>query len=622
MAKFAAVALGVAGVIGDDRTKYDEWKAFYGSNGGEEEFQVFSNNLRIIEQLQQADASASYSHMTPFANISPEDFKTRNGYHATSGATPAPLLDVSSVVSSYDWRDHGAVNPIKDQGQCGSCWAFSTVANIEGVGAVETGKLLDLSEQQLVDCDTSDSGCNGGLPSNAFEYMIKNGMGLEAESAYPYTAADGTCTKSKSQEKAFITAWQQISTDETQIAAAVQQYGPLSIGINANTFQFYSGGVSNPSSLLCNPASLDHGVAIVGFGTADGQDYWTIRNSWGTSWGEAGYIRMVRGTGACGLNTDVTTATGVSTQTLAVSDDRAKYEEWKALYGSNGAEDEFEVFSSNLRVIEQLQQDDASATYSHLSPFANISPEAFKTRNGYRATTGATPAPLLDVSSVATSYDWRDHGAVNPIKDQGQCGSCWAFSTVANVEGAGAVETGKLLNLSEQQLVDCDTSDSGCNGGLPSNAFEYMIKNGMGLEAESAYPYTAADGTCTQSKSQEKAFITAWQQVSTDETQIAAAVQQYGPLSIGINANTFQFYTGGVANPSTLLCNPASLDHGVAIVGFGTADGQDYWTIRNSWGTSWGEAGYIRMVRGTGACGLNTDVTTATGVSTQSLVTV
>jgi len=317
MVKITAVALGVAGVLGDDRAKYSEWTAAYGSNGGEEEFQVFKRNLRLIEEVQANDDSATYSHMGPFAGTSPEDFSMRMGYRATVGATQGPLLDVSSVADSYDWRDHGAVNPIKDQGQCGSCWAFSTVANVEGVGSVETGKLLSLSEQQLVDCDSSDGGCQGGLPSNAFQYMINNGMGLEGESAYPYTAADGTCHKSASQEKAFITAWHQISTDETQIAAAVQQYGPLSIGINANTFQNYQSGVANP--LFCNPAALDHGVAIVGFGTDSNKDYWTIRNSWGSTWGEAGYIRMIRGSGKCGLNTDVTTATGVSTQVLSAS---------------------------------------------------------------------------------------------------------------------------------------------------------------------------------------------------------------------------------------------------------------------------------------------------------------
>merc|ERR1712166_13979 len=145
------------------------------------------------------------------------------------------------------------------------------------------------------------------------------------------------------------------------------------------------------------------------------------------------------------------------------------------------------------------------------------------------------------------------------------------------------------------------------------------IDQGMGLEGESAYPYTAADGTCTEAKAQEKAFIAAWHQTSTDEAQIAASLQQYGPLSIGINTNTLQFYTGGVASPTKSSCNPRALDHGVAIVGFGTDSGKDYWTIRNSWGSSWGESGYFRMVRGKGKCGLNSDVTTATGVSTGAL---
>ena len=161
MVKIAA-ALLVAGVLADDQAKYNEWQAAYGNGeNSAEQFQVFQSNLRMIEQVQANDNSATYSHMGPFSAISPEDFSVRMGYRATVGATPGPLLDVSSVAASYDWRDHGAVNAVKDQGQCGSCWAFSTVANVEGVGQVETGKLLSLSEQQLVDCDSSDGGCQG-----------------------------------------------------------------------------------------------------------------------------------------------------------------------------------------------------------------------------------------------------------------------------------------------------------------------------------------------------------------------------------------------------------------------------------------------------------------------------
>jgi len=262
-----------------------------------------------------------------------------------------------------------------------------------------------------------------------------------------------------------------------------------------------------------------------------------------------------------------------------------------------------------------------SATYSHLTPFADVSTEEFSARHGFKASvrdlTEAAPlAGVANTSGLPTSFDWREKGAVNPVKNQAQCGSCWAFATVANIEGVGFVENNKLISLSEQELVDCDkkTGDQGCQGGLPTNAYQDMIKNKIGLETEAAYPYTASDGVCKAVPASEKAFISGYLSISKDEDQIAAALVKYGPLAIGINAGPMQWYHGGVANPWKLLCNPKSLDHGVAIVGFGV-DGKNYWTIRNSWGPSWGEKGYYRIVRGTGACGLNTDVSTATGIT-------
>merc|ERR1712187_770208 len=242
-------------------------------------------------------------------------------------------------------------------------------------------------------------------------------------------------------------------------------------------------------------------------------------------------------------------------------------------------------------------------------------------RNGLKAgaqdPSAAVTADFLSTSGLPDNFDWVEKGAVNPVKNQAQCGSCWAFATVANIEGAGFVDNKKLLSLSEQELVDCDkkTGDQGCQGGLPANAYNDMIQNKFGLEQETAYPYTAADGTCKASASLEKAFIGGFVKISTDEDQIAAALMQYGPLSIGINAGPMQFYAGGIAHPWKIVCNPQKLDHGVAIVGFGTESGTKYWVIRNSWGPTWGEKGYYRIVRGTGACGLNTMVASATNIT-------
>lgn len=285
---------------------------------------VFSQNLQHIEHLKVVEGgSAVYSHLTPFADVAPEEFVARNGFKASEWR-PSPegsveLLNASTLPQAFDWRAKGAVNPVKDQKSCGSCWAFATVANIEGAGFVTNQKLLSLSEQELVDCDTTtgDHGCQGGLPSNAYTDMVKNNLGLERERAYPYRAEDGECRASKSKEVAFISGWKSVSQDEGQIAAALMKYGPLAIGINAGPMQFYSGGIAHPSRFSCDPTALDHGVAIVGFGTQGGEKFWIIRNSWGAGWGEDGYYRIIRGQGACGLNTMVTTATGISLKNQA-----------------------------------------------------------------------------------------------------------------------------------------------------------------------------------------------------------------------------------------------------------------------------------------------------------------
>lgn len=278
----------------------------------ERRFAVFVENLGHIAKMQVLDAEANYTHLSPFADWTVEEFSARNTLKPqVPDASNAISLNTSGLPDSIDWVAKGAVNAVKNQGSCGSCWAFSTVANIEGVNFVKTQKLVSLSEQELVDCDKTgpdgDQGCQGGLPSNAFKFLIANKAGLEAEGKYPYSGKDGTCQAQKSDELIFISSWKQIASDEAQMAAALVQYGPLSIGINAGPMQWYMGGIADPWTILCNPKSIDHGVAIVGYGSTP-KAYWTIRNSWGASWGEKGYYRIVRGVNKCGLTTMPTTA--------------------------------------------------------------------------------------------------------------------------------------------------------------------------------------------------------------------------------------------------------------------------------------------------------------------------
>jgi hypothetical protein len=209
---------------------------------------------------------------------------------------------------------------------------------------------------------------------------------------------------------------------------------------------------------------------------------------------------------------------------------------------------------------------------------------------------------------AADSVDWVAKGAVTPIKNQGQCGSCWSFSTTGSVEGSYQIKTGKLLSLSEENLVQCDNrahggSDQGCQGGLMDNAFKWIETNG--ICTEEAYPYTSGTGTTgTCKKSCSPAVtVTKYTDVTQgDEDALADAVQGQ-PVSIAVDAagSQWQLYKSGIFNHPT--CGK-QLDHGVLAVGYGTQAGTDYWKIKNSWGTTWGQSGYMLMKRGSNMCGL------------------
>ncbi len=205
-----------------------------------------------------------------------------------------------------DWRDKGAVTPVKDQKQCGSCWAFSSTGAIEGQHFLKTKQLVSLSEQNLIDCSGSwgNHGCNGGNPFKAFNYTRDN-RGIDTEESYPYEAVEGKCRFSVKSIGATVTGYVRIPySDESALLEAVTTVGPIAVAIDASdtTFQQYSGGVYYNS--WCSTWNLDHAVLIVGYGTYGGKDYWLVKNSWGEDWGMDGYIRMARNkNNNCGIAT-------------------------------------------------------------------------------------------------------------------------------------------------------------------------------------------------------------------------------------------------------------------------------------------------------------------------------
>eukprot|EP00824_Muranothrix_gubernata_P020998 TRINITY_DN4297_c3_g1_i1.p1 TRINITY_DN4297_c3_g1~~TRINITY_DN4297_c3_g1_i1.p1 ORF type:complete len:329 (+),score=90.29 TRINITY_DN4297_c3_g1_i1:109-1095(+) len=292
------------------RTNFKMFLANHGKVYTEQEFatrmEIFHANLAKIDELNDQDPTGVYG-ITQFADLTEAEFRslylTLDAHSFPQGLTALTAPPALKTPDSWDWRDKGAVTDVKDQGQCGSCWAFSTTGNLEGLNYVKNNKLIPLSEQQLVDCDHLDSGCSGGLPSNAYQYVEENG--IESEEDYPYTARDENCKADPSKSVLRLTGWKQLPTDEGDLSTWVAGNWPASIGINATPLQFYTGGIADPSS--CNPQQLNHGVLIVGYGTEAGKDFWIVKNSWGGAWGEQGYFRIIRGKGACGLNTMATT---------------------------------------------------------------------------------------------------------------------------------------------------------------------------------------------------------------------------------------------------------------------------------------------------------------------------
>jgi cathepsin F len=297
----------------DDTVLFEAYKAQFNKqySSPDEEALRFENFKLSMDRIQSRNSPVF--GLTKYSDMSVEEFKsTLLGYVRPESKSDVGVLPTGDVAvpQTLDWRTQNMVTPVKDQGQCGSCWAFSTVENIESMycmkNKIDCTTFAPLSPQEIVDCDTTDQGCDGGDPPTAYAFVMQEG-GLEDDSDYPYTAADGTCAFQSSLVKVTITNWQYATTnsDEPTMQNNLVSWGPLSICVDAEPWQDYTSGIMMASD--CSN-SLDHCVQLVGYDMTNSTPFWIVRNSWGLDWGEDGYIRLQYGQDTCGCADEATSA--------------------------------------------------------------------------------------------------------------------------------------------------------------------------------------------------------------------------------------------------------------------------------------------------------------------------
>ncbi|XP_028749525.1 procathepsin L-like [Peromyscus leucopus] len=286
--------------------EWHEWKTRHGKtysmNEEGQKRAVWENNRKMIELHNEDYAKGKHGfslEMNAFGDLTNIEFKElMTGFQGQETKEmkvfQEPLL--GDVPKSVDWRKHGYVTPVKEQGSCGACWAFSAVGSLEGQMFRKTGKLIPLSEQNLIDCSWSygNIGCDGGLMEPAFQY-VKENRGLDTRVFYPYEARNGPCRYDPKYSAANATGFVKIPVSEDVLMRAVATVGPISVGIDSHhhSFRFYKGGMYYEAN--CSSNNLDHAVLVVGYGEeSDGKKYWLVKNSWGEYWGMKGYIKMAR----------------------------------------------------------------------------------------------------------------------------------------------------------------------------------------------------------------------------------------------------------------------------------------------------------------------------------------
>jgi cathepsin F len=310
------VASAIARTWVSEEQQFRNWMKVHNKQyATEDEYaQRFSNfklNLRRYAKLNEKDDTVVHGP-TKFSDMTHQEFQDKmlmknfTSFKTLKNIQPAQPLKHVPLPTSYSWVSQGKTTPVYNQGQCGSCWAFSTTESIESMTTIAGQALLSLSMQQIVDCDQSDDGCGGGDPPTAYQYVIGAG-GLESYADYPYTGQDGQCAFNAGEVARKISSWQWVT--QSQNEQAMQQFtyssGPPSVCVDASSWDSYNGGVYTSSN--CG-TQLDHCVQIVGWAVEQGMNAWVVRNSWGTDWGYGGYLYVAIGQDACGIAQECTSA--------------------------------------------------------------------------------------------------------------------------------------------------------------------------------------------------------------------------------------------------------------------------------------------------------------------------
>ncbi|KAI3933463.1 hypothetical protein MKX01_022042 [Papaver californicum] len=542
-------------------------------------YDTFKNNVRLIYEHNKRGDGITYSlGLNKFADLSDDEFRA-----IYSTGLPQKLLEQvrreknirhkfthentsNPLPTSVDWRGKGAVTGVKDQGHCGSCWAFAAIAATEGIHQIRTGELISLSEQELIDCDRGiNVGCGGGLMESS-------------ERDYPYLATDNDCDlQKKNLPVVKIDGYEKVPKNSGDALMKAVANQPVSVAIDAagNDFRFYSKRVFSGD---CG-TSVNHGVTVVGFGeTSEGLKYWNVKNSWGANWGENGFVRMQRNDelkGLCGINTLASypvKSTHNSKSSFETNDplihfpaerdpmvmvvfiffsilcliphlpgtsssepNHSLYSKWLSIHQPYGYNYQKNNLSLQHKNIVTKSNKGNSMTYTlGLNKVADLSTEEFRA-----AYTGLRVKKRTEIKQrgvyrnvsvpLPTSVDWREKGAVTGVKDQGPCGK-------NKMERYRSYKNSLTVTRRRMQ---------GCGGGLMNYAFQFIVENG-GISSEGDYPYTASDNECDfKVKNSPVVAIDGFEDVlaNSDADLMKAVASQ--PVSVAIEAGGpyFQFYS-------------------------------------------------------------------------------